>query len=77
MINDKIAVDKVCLYENLAEDLEEVRIRCGLPEKLVLPRVKGSHRKDRRSYREILSKEDAEKIRELSRKEIELFGYEF
>ena len=76
-INGRIAVDKVCFYENLEEDLEEVRIRCGLPEKLTLPNAKASFRKDRRSYREILNKEQAEKIRELSSKEIAFFGYEF
>ena len=76
-IDGKVVVDKVCFYENLEADLEEVRLRCGLPEKLILPNAKASFRKDSRSYREILSKEQAEKISELLRQEIDLFGYEF
>lgn len=76
-INGKIVVDKICFYENLEEDLEEVRLRLGIPEKLTLPNAKSSFRKDRRSYREILTKEEAEKIKELNSKEIALFGYEF
>lgn len=76
-IDDEVVVDKICSYENLAEDLEEVRIRCDLPEKIVLPKANASTRKDRRSYREILTEEQAEKIREISSKEIALLGYEF
>jgi len=76
-MNGKIIVDRVCLYENLEEDLEQVRIRCGLPEKLKLPHAKGSYRRDRRSYREILNEEQEKKIREMSSREIALFGYEF
>ena len=76
-IDGKVSVDKVCLYENLEEDLEDVRIRCGLPGKIVLPHAKGSHRKNRRSYREILSEEQADIIRERASKEIALFGYQF
>ena len=76
-LNGKVAVDKVCFFENLEEDLEKVRLQCGLSDKLILPRAKGSARKDRRGYREVLDEEQAEKIRELSCKEIELFGYEY
>lgn len=76
-INGKIAVDKICCYENLEEELEKVRIRCGLPEKIALPNAKGSTRKDHRDYREILNKEQAEKIRQLSMDELDLLGYEF
>ena len=76
-INGKIVVDKMCFYENLENDLEDVRLRLGLPEKLFMPNAKGSHRKDRRSYREVLNLEQAEKIRELCSKEIALFGYKF
>lgn len=76
-IDGKVAVDKVCLYENLEEDLEDVRIRCGLPGKIVLPHAKGSHRKNRGSYRDILNKEQTEKIREMASREIALFGYKF
>ena len=76
-IKSQIAVDKICLYENLIEDLEEVRKNCNLPEKLSLPRANSSTRKDPRNYREILNKDQADKIGKIFMKEIELFGYEF
>jgi hypothetical protein len=76
-IDDKVVVDKLCFYEKLDEDLEEVRLHCGLPEKITLPNAKSGTRKDRRNYRDLLNKEQVEKIRELSRKEIALLGYEY
>ena len=76
-IDDEVVVDKVCFYESLEEDLEKVRIKCGLPERLTLPNAKRSFRTDRRNYRNILTNEEAEKIKNLSRREIALFGYQF
>jgi hypothetical protein len=77
-IDGRIAVDRVCLYENMEQELETVCNRqLGLPEKLVLPRAKGNFRTDRRHYREILSDEDRKKIAEMFADEISLFGYEF
>lgn len=73
----KIAVDKVFFYENLEVDLESARIACGLPESLILPNAKGKSRKDRRDYRKILNNEQIEKIRNISKPEIELFGYKY
>jgi len=76
-INGRVVVDQICFFENLTDDVEKGRLRCGLPEKLILPRAKGSVRKDRRSYREILNEEQAEKIRKLYSREIDLFGFEY
>ncbi|MCB0166337.1 MAG: sulfotransferase family 2 domain-containing protein [Anaerolineae bacterium] len=76
-IAGEIAVDRVCLYENLTKELENIRQRLGLPEKLELPRAKAAFRTDRRSYREILNEEQAAKIGALFSQEIGLFNYEF
>jgi hypothetical protein len=76
-IDGKVAVDKICLYEDLTEELEQVRLKCNLPERIILPNAKGSHRKDRRDYREILNQEQVEKIRELFKREIALLGFEY
>lgn len=76
-IDGKIAVDKVCRFENIQEELEAIRRQLGIPEKLELPRAKSKYRKDKRSYREILSEEERAKISELFRDEINLLGYEF
>jgi hypothetical protein len=76
-IDGEVVVDKICRFESLADELEEVRVRCNIPEKLVLPNAKGSFRKDRRNYKDILTSEQAEKIRKLSSREIALLGYEY
>jgi hypothetical protein len=76
-IDGEIAVDKVCKYENIADELEAVRTRLNLPEKLELPRAKSRFRKDKRSYDQVLNEEQKEKIARLFSKEIELWGYGF
>ena len=75
-IDGQIAVDKVCLFENISKELEAIRKQLGIPEKLNLPYAKSQYRKDKRSYREILSHNQQEKIAQLFRDEITLFGYE-
>lgn len=74
-VDGEIAVDRVCLYENLAGELKIIEEQLGLPGKLQLPRAKAQYRKDHRSYQEILDDEDVAKIGEIFRKEISLFGY--
>ena len=74
-IEGEIVVDRVCLYENLNEELAQLKIKLGLPEELQLPRAKSSSRKDRRSYREILDEDTKTQIRETFSKEISMFGY--
>lgn len=76
-IHGEIAVDKVCLYESLTEELEHLQVRLGFPERLCLPRAKSGFRKDRRSYREILNEAQRTRIEALFREEISLFGYQF
>jgi len=74
--NGEIIVNRVCRYENLSEELEQVRVQLGLPEKLDLPWAKSSFRNDRRSYRDILSPKQQEEIGKLFNQEISMFGYE-
>jgi hypothetical protein len=76
-IDGGVAVDKICRFENLHEELETIRNQLGIPEKLELPRAKSSYRKDTRNYREILNDIEKEKIAELFFEEINLFGYSF
>ena len=76
-IDGKLAVDKVCKFENLSSELEEIRKHVGIPEKLELPRSKGKHRKDKRDYRDVLGEDDRAKIAEVFRDEISLLGYEW
>lgn len=74
-IDGEVAVDKICYFENLADDLEEVRKHIGIPEPLELPKTKSKYRKDKRDYREILGDKEKERIAELFKDEIELHGY--
>ena len=76
-IDSKIAVNRVCLYEKLNEELEQLQIKIGLPEKLKLPRAKSSFRKDKRSYSQILDEAQKKQIAEVFSEEISLFGYKF
>lgn len=76
-IDGEIAVDRVCLFENLEAELEAVHSRLGFPEKLALPRVKGAYRKDKQHYRDILGSEDEAAISKLFKREIGLFDYEY
>jgi hypothetical protein len=76
-INGKIAVDHVCRFECLSDELEVIRKQVGIPGKLELPRAKSRFREDKRSYRNILGEEERAKIAELFRDEIDLFDYKF
>ena len=76
-IDGSIAVDKVCRFENINQELEEIRVKLGIPEKLVLPRAKSKFRKDRRNYRDILSNIDEVNITRLFKDEIDLLNYTF
>jgi hypothetical protein len=75
-LDGRVAVDRVCLYENLDAELELITERLGLPEKLVLPRTKTAHRKDRRDPGDVLTPAEWERVAELFRDEIALYGYE-
>ncbi|MFA6032337.1 MAG: sulfotransferase family 2 domain-containing protein [Myxococcota bacterium] len=74
-IDGEVAVDKLCLYENLAEDMEAVRLRIGLADRIELPNAKSNFRKDKRRYTEHLDEELIESIRKAFAWEIETFGY--
>lgn len=74
-IGGRIAVDKVCRYERLEEDLEAVRLAIGLPEPLVLPRAKSGFHASH--YRDLMTAEDAAVVARLFRFEIDTFGYRF
>ncbi|WP_017733426.1 sulfotransferase family protein [Nafulsella turpanensis] len=72
-------VDKVFLYEDMPEALQELSGRFNLKEPLTLPdfKAKGQVRKDRRHYREILSLEEQELIAKIFAREIRYFSYSF
>jgi len=63
--------------KRIAEELDLVRTRLGISEKLELPRAKSSFRKDKRGYQDILDAEQQARIAEFFSDEIKLMGYEF
>lgn len=77
LIDDRIAVDRICRFENLTDDLEGVRQHLDIPEPLELPKTKHKSRTEKSHYREVLNGEQRDKIAEVYKRDIELFGYEF
>ena len=75
-IGNEIAVDYVIRFENLENGLQEVGERLGIgPIRMV--RAKGTHRADKRHYREVLGGPERTLIERVCRREIEAFGYEW
>jgi len=74
-VDGRVVVDKICRYENLAEELAAVGKALGLPEALQLVRAKSGYRRDAGRYADILSAEEKAEIGRLFRPEIDLFGY--
>lgn len=72
-----VAVDYICRYETLTEDLEIVRQQVGLPEKLTLPRAKSNHRKKKSLYRDFYNDSQRKHVAEIFADEIQLTGYRF
>lgn len=76
-INGEVAVDRVCLYENIDQEMERIQNQLNLPDLPALPRAKSGFRKDKRHYRELLGAEDKIAIEKLFAREIALFGFVF
>ena len=76
-IDGQVAVDVVCKYENLQTDLTTVCQKLGIPLDGGLPRAKGTSRKTKKHYSDILSPEQAEYIRQKCSTEVELFDYQY
>ncbi len=76
-LNGQVAVNKICYFENLADELEVIRLQLGIPKMLSLPNAKSHFRKDKQSYRDILDKDSESIIAEVFSEEINLLGYTF
>jgi hypothetical protein len=75
-IDGRIVMDRVCMFENMDEELERLRVQLGLTEPLRLPRAKSSSRKDMRNFRELLNEHEMDTVRALFSRELALFDYE-
>jgi len=74
----RVIVDRVLRYERLAEGLREVFGRLGIPfDGSLGANAKSEYRTDRRPYREVFSRKQAELVGRAFEVERRLFGYEF
>lgn len=75
-LGGQVAVDAIIRFEQLVPDLTSVLQKVGIAFDGWLPRAKGTSRKDRRHYSELLSPAQQQTIADYFRPEIELLGYE-
>ena len=76
-LDGRIAVDRVCIFERLQEELEETRTELGLGEPLELPRAKGHFRDRDVHYRDVLSQELVKRIATVFAQEVADFNFEY
>lgn len=75
-IEDRLAVDFVVRFETMSQDLLTLQQKLGIgPIRMV--RAKGSHRIDRRPYREVLSASDRSLIERVCAREMKEFSYDW
>lgn len=72
-----LAVDKVCRYESLGDELVGLWSNLKLPGSPDLPHSKGYARPARADYRDLFDDVSAERVRSLFADAITDFGYEF
>lgn len=76
-IDNKIAVNKVYMYQDLKAAIQDLTSVLDLDEPLTLPRAKSEFRAQKSHYRDLLSLDDKNMISQLFSREIEAFGFEF
>lgn len=76
-IKGKSIVDRLCRYENMAEELAFLSEQLALGKPLEMPNAKGGFRKDRRHYSEWYDNDSRDLVAELFADEIALTGYQF
>lgn len=76
VIDGQLCIDYVIRYENLAEGLNEVCRRVGLPS-MQLPHLKSGFRKKDHHYCEYYDEASRDLVAERHQNDIRLFGYQF
>lgn len=72
-----IVVDKVFRFEELTEAMIEIGEKFNFGETPYLPKTKTGFRKDKRTYRELLTENDRDKISKAFAREIAYFDYKW
>ena len=74
----RVIVDRVLRYERLADDLRNVFARLGVPfDGSLGVRAKAEYRTDRRPYREVYQRHQAELVGRVFAPEVDLHGYRY
>jgi len=76
-INDDIALNRICIYENIQAEVNQIFEELSLPGEPKLPNAKRQFRSDHRHYRDVLNDNQADKIAKIFEKEIELAGHSY
>lgn len=76
-IRGEIAVDRVCRYEDLDEEMARIWHELELPGSPSLPRAKSNARPARSPYREMYAPASRRRVAEVFAETIETLGYEF
>jgi hypothetical protein len=76
-IGGTVVVDRVCRFENLEREMDEVARIIGLPAPPDLPKAKAGYRANENGYRAVLSQQDREGIASAYAREIAHLGYEW
>jgi len=78
-INGLVAVDKIYKMEKLEDALKDISVQLNLEKQLKLPefKAKGNYRKEKKSYKELLSLKEKELIEIMFAREIRLLNYTF
>jgi len=76
-IDGQVVVDRICRYEAIADEMEEVRKAIGIPEPLMLPHAKAAHRADKRSYSDVLGEDERNWVSRVFGDEMRMLGYHF
>jgi Sulfotransferase family len=75
-IGGKIAVDHVCRYETLEDDLASVLKQLGIDKEVILPRAKGKYRSDH-AWRDYYTPRTRDIVGRWYAREIAAFDYSF
>lgn len=76
-IGGEVAVDFVCHYHRLEQDLAAVLERLGLEGPVTLPRAKSGFRKEKKPWRDYYTPQTRDIVARWYRREIDAFGYSF
>ena len=74
---DKVILDHFIRYECLQSGLEAVLRKLGISDTVDLPGAKKGHRPESWHYRDVIDQASRQRIEQISRRELEYFGYEW